>query len=350
MKPFSMTGFWWLPGKEDSRLNGVLKYSPQEGGTLELHGTFQKFKEAFNTVGMAGKSYAPDIILGVGHNGKKYTLLFNHQISMNSRLFNEELTITTYRIKYIIENQHFLRKNWLTFDEFSIRFNHLERWLGITGITRDWEDKEFWVNLKYKQPEIIKFNLNDQKIKIGNSINIKETHENNKNHFQLDEIVTIDMKSRRKIHLIDANFGILYMLQTFFSLGVGTSLQVNHLSAKRKENREKMQNGKYYNKSINIFFKISNFNNTDKVIHAHDMVFNYYDVHKNLDTFINNWVAKEKDLAPIYNLFFFNLQHINLYDSNIFLNAVQAIESYHRRINKKDMPLRVRIEILLKKY
>ena len=38
----SFIGQWWLPGKEDLKIIGILNYSPESGLTLNLEGFFKR--------------------------------------------------------------------------------------------------------------------------------------------------------------------------------------------------------------------------------------------------------------------------------------------------------------------
>jgi hypothetical protein len=40
IEDFSLLGQWWLPSSPGSKVIGILKFTPIEGGSLDLRGSF----------------------------------------------------------------------------------------------------------------------------------------------------------------------------------------------------------------------------------------------------------------------------------------------------------------------
>ena len=69
--------------------------------------------------------------------------------------------------------------------------------------------------------------------------------------------------------------------------------------------------------------------------------------------YLKNWFNKATLLKPIYDLYFGTLYQQGMYTSNEFLNLVQALESYHRRVIKNNEISRIthqkRVKIVIEK-
>ena len=64
------------------------------------------------------------------------------------------------------------------------------------------------------------------------------------------------------------------------------------------------------------------------------MFFTLNDVQDNLEMYLEKWFEKKEILKPVYNLYFEGFYNNNLSVEQKFLNLIQALESYHRRIEK----------------
>jgi hypothetical protein len=61
------------------------------------------------------------------------------------------------------------------------------------------------------------------------------------------------------------------------------------------------------------------------------MLFSYQEIEQRKSEIFKNWFEKYINLYPVFRLFFDTAYGINLYRTNVFLNLVFAIETYHRR-------------------
>jgi len=70
MEPFEVKGRWWEPQQPDKKLNGILRFDPEDGARLEIFGAFPCGLES-NQMGL------PDIPLihGQAITGQVFTLL-----------------------------------------------------------------------------------------------------------------------------------------------------------------------------------------------------------------------------------------------------------------------------------
>jgi len=70
----------------------------------------------------------------------------------------------------------------------------------------------------------------------------------------------------------------------------------------------------------------------DHELHAPFMLFTLKDIQDDLGRYLQNWFARAVSLRPVFDLYFATIQNKNSYSNHIFLNYIQAIEAYHRRV------------------
>ena len=73
--------------------------------------------------------------------------------------------------------------------------------------------------------------------------------------------------------------------------------------------------------------------NTSALIPS-QMLFTFQDISDRPEKFLRNWFDKASLLEPVYDLYYGIVYYPPTNQENIFLNLIQAIESFHRRIFK----------------
>jgi len=68
VKDLEIRGKWWLPEKEDLKLDGTLTFSLEKGILLEIHGFYKNVKESYEVDELFR---SPEIILGLSYEGEK---------------------------------------------------------------------------------------------------------------------------------------------------------------------------------------------------------------------------------------------------------------------------------------
>lgn len=89
-------------------------------------------------------------------------------------------------------------------------------------------------------------------------------------------------------------------------------------------------NKKFY-EDIEIYFNYMKIPDKFEPMIPPEMFFTFEDISNSFELFIRNWFKRASVLAPVFNLYFSNIYLSEIYLETRFLNATQAIESYHRR-------------------
>lgn len=136
------------------------------------------------------------------------------------------------------------------------------------------------------------------------------------------------------------NMTIAHHMQNLLSLLIGEPVNVLEVYG-YVENSE----------PIEIYFLNQKFEENYESVLPPYMLLCLRDIKDMFDSFLKNWFNKVNLIEPIFNLYFSTLYNNHMYLEQRFLNLIQALESYHRRIkNNNDISIedhKKRIENIL---
>lgn len=321
-------GEWFLPTDKTKRVIGTLYFDPENGGRLELIGSFLENLFTLN-------SHEVDFILGISSDGECLTL---HNCFISKRrgktyhAYRETGKPTvTYVVNYILEGAHFENLDQLAFNEIGTEINNLDEWLSISGFVNDFDVKKFKRNefeLKYKLPAQIDFNLNDN---LTGCIHFKSTTPQYgffESNVVLTQSVEFRLISKDKFGLLEG-LKQLFKFQNFIVMGLYQHTHPQSISFYQKEifdNEETLV-------EIKLFYKISKYSKRHRNKSFNDMLFTYHDIKGTFTDIIKKWYEKYELLEPAFNLVFENFYNDQRFTTNAFLNFAQAAETFHSRTN-----------------
>jgi hypothetical protein len=315
IEEFEYKGIWWLPDKPEKQISGTLRFTPNEGGVLELMSSFKDIQ------------VEPEIILGVSSNGKNITLhkCFDTKTNFN---FPGFLTSSFYA-NVIFIGAHFQKLEDIKFKSISIHYSHLDEWVNISGFNIKPPGEEKELIIKYKLPEPIKADVSNV-LKV--LINIRAT-ESSPSFVQKE--ATIKQETEIKIETSeDKSFEdyrrIMYHIQNFLTLGITEPVHPLAIAGLTGVNKEMIEDKVNY-PPVEIFYRLSDIPKSHKPLHPFDMLFTFKDISNSFESFLRNWFEKEDLLEPVYNLYFGTLYNPRMYLEHRFLSLIQAIESFHQR-------------------
>lgn len=312
--PFEYRGFWWLPGKDNKKVEGILKYNPGEYPVLELTGFLTDLKRV-----MEDNQY--DIILGFSSNGKKITLYkcLTKNININMPGIPTEMFIA--RAAFI--GEHFESIEKVRFKEVNINYFYLEEWLRISGININVEqstNRQRSFCIRYDQPDEIKVLIDNWILAIYFNFNLAS---NIADGLKIKETAVVSFQFKEGLPFEEILNKAIGRWEDFFTFATGEAALPSTIKAfveKDSEHRE-----------TEIIYRRINGSTTPKKLKYHDMFFTFRDIQEKFEIFLNNWFSKAKLLRPVYNLFFGLRYNPGGYLQYQFLTLVQALETYHRR-------------------
>jgi hypothetical protein len=340
LKTHDFKGYWWLPGEEDAKFSGDLQIE-RGGARLDVLGDFG---HTLLSETPREKTYSLDPadqqrILGITADGKKVTLervqAFGNSVSFPG------LSTARYRAGVVIIGAHFDEGAEVLFDEIAIQATDLNAWTTVSGIKPAPTFEELneegglgfvSVDVRYEGPEPISIPISKSE-----EMSIRFTATNSglfgrSDHFELRQDAAIHVRFGKRVDLSKV-FERVSQVRNFLSLAVGRPVSVVSVSGFRDDGATDRMRAP---QPIEIYWEIPN--NPDppeKRRDAREMLFALPEAKPDISTVMKKWLVRQKNLEPVFNLFFGTMYHPSLYLEVRFLAYAQAIETYDYRRRRK---------------
>jgi hypothetical protein len=149
---FEVRGQWWLPGRDDRRVPGILTFSPEEGAELTLFGSLRSiFEEGEHTEkdGTVRISITQAALERSGNyprlhgdgGGTAYTLQDCLRVRSSSTIVPGQGS-ETIRVTRILKGALFEKDEALEGTGISFGLTNLVDWIGETGISEEWREAD----------------------------------------------------------------------------------------------------------------------------------------------------------------------------------------------------------------
>lgn len=327
---FENKGIWWLSDNPSEKISGSLKFIPSEGAVLDLMGTFKEIQDRdirnLNT-------FNPEIILGISLTGEKITLhkCFETKTQKSTSFEGDNIsatsTISSFYSSNVFLGAHFEKKEDIKFKTLSIQYTYLEKWVNISGFTKQFGE-EGEVVIKYKPPHSIQAII-DSDLKIF--IDFQSNYSSSVHKEPIIKQKTCLRIEPSEEKSLDELLKIMYHIQNFISLGVTEPVFPLVIIGRTEANKRLIGTNVDY-PPVKIIYALNYITKEVDTLHRFQMLFTFDDISDRFEYFIKNWLGKIELLEPIYYLYFGTIYNPNLYLQHQFLNLTQAIESYHRRV------------------
>ena len=311
VESFEYKGVWWLPDKENNQISGILKFSPENGLILDLIGAFPTNRNN------------EEIILGFTENGKCITLLNTFQTKRSFSMPGMELETIICNYAFIGSN-HLPKKSDFKFYKAVFSLKHLDEWTNKSegfNIDHNWKEKE--IVIKYKLPDAIALNINDN-IKLtlnpiakGPSWNIVQKEA------KITQRINAIIESNRK-KSFDTLFEYVLYFQNLLTLLLQRKTYPTEFYLLKKDN-----NGKFSDK-YELVYQIKPDKKREKDLIPQDMLISYPYIREKFPTILTKWFDIQEDLHTCFIPYFNNFYSSTQYTSDRFLNIARAIEAFHR--------------------
>jgi len=320
IEEFEYEGIWWLPDKPKEQVSGTLKFTPEEGATLELRGSFKNIKNI-------NKMVNSEIILGVSSNGKKITL---YKCSKNeSRMyFPSFLSTSSCHVEIVFIGAHFQKPEDIKFKSISVYYTHLDEWVGISMFNIQHLPDGKTIIIRYKQPDPIRATINDWKIILDFKVTTRSILQ--KANIEQRTYIRIEPSEEKSL---DEYWNTIYHIRNFLTLGVAKPVYPLVIKGETEVNKE-MIDGTIYYPPVEVFYRVPDIPRLPETLLPHYMLFTFGDISNRFEFFLRNWFNKVSTLEPVYDLYFGTLYNPHMYIEHQFLSLTQAVESFHRRTSK----------------
>lgn len=253
-------------------------------------------------------------------------------ISRNTNISYNTKTIEL-DIDYCI-NADFKEYSNVKFSKIEFRLSNTLTWSGLDGLTVKYE-KDCTCILKYKFKKAISYSIdNNTTISF-----IPYFHENtniyNNEETIIKQFIKIKINSRKNQDLY-FYIDILNKIKTLIEVGIGENIDIKEIIGYKRDYYRVLNNRRIYNE-IRIYSKDS-YKDSYNEPKIYNMLFTLQDIVNNNVQLLNNWFVKYESLKPILNLYNSCTIYEKMPSETVFLNIVQALETYHSRFicNKKE--------------
>ena len=246
-EPIEIKGVWWLPDNPENELSGILTFSQDDGGSLDIVGVFG--------TETSERVMKPTIILGVSQNGKPITLY--ECFYTNMMLPWGGVGGAKYRTQVVFEGAHFESKEDIKFNQLYGNYTDLDVWVGISGFTinADLKQGKFISEIKYEKPAASFIDIDDD-LEVGLDFSAQGPHLS---------IVQVDATISQRVYLVvksksgDVSFENLFTQLNKFSYLLQAAAQravypVSVFGFSRKNPQERIGGEPDYPK-INIYYQ-----------------------------------------------------------------------------------------------
>lgn len=214
----------------------------------------------------------------------------------------------------------------IEFDSLSFSVDHLEEWVGITGISFDHKPNEKDVYaINYSRPKDIVIKLDsgyELKIAFGYAFkgtsSLKET--------KVEHITSLVIEGGKPIHYEELS-NLAHDVVKFISLAFEKPLVISRVRGRKKVQTEE---GSQVVDFISIYYKSSRYNADVNDLEVNDMIFQFRDVADNASHHFNKWMKACKELSPSISLYFSSAAGQHGVIEARFISLVQGLETYHR--------------------
>lgn len=325
-------GQWWLPGKEDDKVSGILYYTPGESLLLELIGNFKDgsqdpFEELINV-------HRVETIFGQSSDGKDITL-FDSGCNLQ-RTFKADYPVARYHPREIAIGMHINSINDKLFHKAIVKIPELSYWLYpgmlIQELVMD-ENECQCINIRMKH-------LTDkerQAYRVTASNKYSFTLLRSASYEGSELLFEPSFKQFTQLQIEkpgNASFKSFYenavRFERFLSLAMLKEVSYSELSLYCEDCFKCTVGEKkiYIPIIIDTVFHDAP---SEKTVGSHKFLFNYQDIQEQYKPVIKKWFVKDSNFDAIRGHFLEAIDYHGKFSYVNFLIVIQAIEGYARR-------------------
>ena len=317
LESFEYKGIFWIPRNPEDLKAGILKFTPEEGATLELiGGRFPQDVERFL------EPIKEKIVLGVISKGTPVTLFNCIEIKFGSGFSSENPSYWSSVMKatVVFMGAHFSSEEEIKFKSISTRYLFLDDWLNLKLLNVERENEEtITFKVPLSQQEILLYSDNELKItaSIIPELRLTCSHPSQPKGVEALQPAYINLETKEPNNL-ECLLSYGRIVQHLLTLAAGKPVYPLIVRGKTESGQE-----------VDIFYALPRL--PEEIPSSTRMLFTYQDISHRCQEIFANLLEKEKLLQPVFLLYFGTLYNPKLYLENKFLSLVSALESLHSR-------------------
>lgn len=331
---FVYQGFWFLPSAPNSKVAGILSYSPHKSIVIELIGGFDN-----NSFGYVFRTQREPVIWGVTYNGEKISLL-NCVIANGTKYkYSAEFPYIKFQCQYILKGYYLENIETKCFDRVRLFMPFLDIWFYpnqlnlksidksndiVNSLTEEIAIADGWKMVLHcsSQPEIKNF---------GNTIQL-----NQKTYCEI-------VSTKDKVDL-STLFAKMQSFVEFVNFAALSHSKIEKIILGNEDDES------YHKSGINCYYIEPKFP-VKNITLFNQFLFQFEKIAYVFPEVIRKWYELSSDIAPIRSHLISSIRIKDYFESLDYLIVVQALEGFHRRfINSAKISLKKRLEALFMKF
>ena len=317
---FQYEGYWWLPDASDDKVPGLLKFDPDEGASLDLFGSLKDVEGIVDPL-------EPEIILGLSSEGKLLTLK-DCAKTLGSLRFGSGFSTSSFVASAIFVGEHFERAEDVGFERLVVEYLHLEAWADASGFDISFnEEKEApkrkWIEIKHEIPKPSTAVVEEEyEVTLDFGSDFKAS-QRPFTWATISQPAELAIKFTEK-QSFDRLRDIVFRLQHLLSLGMRMSAYPVSVRGYTGTPGEAMP--------VEVHYKPLGRMDEVKRPERFEMLFSCKKLPGGFDVAVAKWLKGADNLDTVYRLFLGTVYNPRSYLEQHFLNLVQALEVYHRKV------------------
>lgn len=339
-----LTGDWWLPERPKDTVSGTLRFSPEEGGGLELIGRLRDMWDEAERVTQNGASelrMTENSRRNAGNYprihgfaaGSEYTLEDCFRIKGTSNLFGRGSEVV--RINRVLRGYAFPADVRLEASAVTFSLNHLANWVSESGLSDDDSNAPNESAQEHPVFRILAYRIPPRTVKLDNGRSVSLVHRLGRKG---DALISRSLTQEFYFH-IEESSGVVPMdraldwasdLQDLVSIATGRPAAFTWLKFANPESYAESADGQRFAEPIHMFAQWkAKEDSKRRKINPYDLLFTFDDF-GGIDG-IGRWLrtteAHRDDLGRVMATQY----SAGMYASDRLLNCAAALEAFDRK-------------------
>lgn len=327
MSEYRRAGFFWLPGKDEDKIPGMLTVSNCGRVSLEIVGNFG------GEFSLGHESFELGRVVGHVENDG-FVTLDGCQYSKKSISLGG-ISKSNIVARMLFSGAIWSEQDLFLFNTFEFSVDCLDEWVGVSGIkiTRDSDFRTVTIN--YNPVEEIS-------IELGAGLRLNICFAYSLPGFPIVTEAKISQWAYFKIisdelREIEYFTEIAYKITNLMCFAMDEIVAMKNVSVTSSEISQDFGDGKFHPVRISLFYKSIPFAEEIPRQNMHNMLFTYGAIKENIQQVFVSWLGAYEDLSPALNLYFSTKAGAQKYLEGKFLALAQGLETYHRRTSNETL-------------
>ncbi|MCQ8183649.1 hypothetical protein NP603_21255 [Methylomonas sp. SURF-1] len=324
---FKRLGYFWLPSNPERRVPGTLFINDGGEIRLEIFGLFDESIEGINRLGSSNGTLGR--IVGQIEPNELVTLDNCFYIQPGMPLFGPSKSTIHVKVAYI--GVAYDEDELTLFNNFRFSVEGLDEWLGISGLSFDYENDFKTATIKYSAPKETTFNIKSG-LKLSVEFDWTLPEQPIKNSARITHKAYLNIFSELPIPLFDF-IETAYKLTNFISFAIDKTVCIESVMVTNDSIRMDIGKNKSLPVQVAIYYASLPYAKYPAKVNEYEMLFGFQEILNDAERKINNWLEAYAIIDPALSLYFSTKVGAHKYLESKFLALAQGLETYNRKMS-----------------